>query len=130
MKPVETPALEREDFLEFIRMYPDMAIRLLAVLAQWLRNATSQIESVVFTEPPSCMARKLLELMESHGHETSEGCVISMRLPQAELAGMIGTTMSSVADAQRLFEDAHILSVKNGHYIIHNLVELRNRAMI
>ena len=124
----ETLALEREDFLDFVKLYPDVAVGILAVLAQRIRNLDSQLQSVILFKPQARLAQALLELVSTHGSEIRGGWQISIPLTNSELAEMIRVTAGTIRRLLRDFRDAGIVSVENQRYIIHKPEELRKRA--
>jgi len=124
----ETLALEREDFLDFIKCYPDVAVGILAVLAQRIRNLDSQLQSVILFKPQARLAQALLELVSIHGSEIPGGWQISIPLTHSELAEMVRATTGTIRRLLRDFRDAGIVSVEKQHYVIHKPEELRKRA--
>ena len=129
VEDTETMALERGDFLQFLRWYPDTAIRILAVLSQRLRNLNSQLENLIFSNPPARLAKTLLKLMESHGRGTPEGCEISLPLTASDLSGMVGANAATVRRLLRDLQTAGVISSsKERRYTVHRPEELRERA--
>ena len=128
VEPTETLALERGDFLDFLRWQPDVAIRMLGVLAQRIRNLNSQLENIISFKPQARLAQTLLNLVKTHGSETPQGWEISIPLTLAGLAGMVGANQAAIRRLLRDFQAAGIVSIKNQRYVIHKPRELRKRA--
>jgi len=126
----ETLALEREDFLGFIKLYPDVAVGMLAVLAQRIRTLDSQLQSVILFKPQARLAQALLELVSTHGSETPVGWQISIPVTYSELAEMVIVTPGIIRRLLRDFREAGILNIENQRYLIHKPEELRKRAAI
>jgi CRP-like cAMP-binding protein len=124
----ETLALEREDFLDFVRWYPDVAISILAVLAQRIRNLNSELESVILFKPQTRLAQALLKLLNSHGAETPRGWKISIPLTHSELAEIIRVTPGTIGRLLRDLKEAGIVSIEDGHYLVHKPGELHKKA--
>ena len=124
----ETLALEREDFLDFVKLYPDVAVSILAVLAQRIRNLNSQLESVILFKPQARLAQTLLKLVSTHGSEIPAGWQISIPLTQPELAEMVRVTTGTIRRLLRDFREAGIVSIENQRYLIHKPEELRRMA--
>ena len=120
----ETLALERRDFLDFLKWHPDLAIHIFAVLAQRLRDLNSQFESIIFFDPPTRLAQTLVKLVDTCSNETPEGWEISSPVTRAELARMTGVTTTVVRRLLRDFQAAGVLSAKNQRYIIRKPEEL------
>ncbi len=129
VEATETLALERADFLDFLKWYPDAAIRILAVLSQRLRHLNSQLEDIIFSNPQARLAKTLLKLGDSCGKETPEGREISVPLTLADLAGMAGVSIAATRRLLRNFQAAGVASARNRCYIIHNLGELQRCAL-
>jgi len=124
----ETLALEREDFLDFVKLYPNVAVSILAVLAQRIRNLNSQLESVILFKPQARLAQTLLKLVSTHGSEIPGGWQISIPLTQPELAEMVRVTTGTIRRLLRDFREADIVSMENQRYLIHKPEELRRMA--
>ena len=127
-EPTETLALERGDFLDFLKWHPDVAIHILAVLAQRLRNLNSQLESIILSDPPAQLAETLLKLLEISSAERPEGWEISFPVTLAELSRMAGVSTKIVRRLLRDFQAAGILSINNRRYTIYKLEELRRKT--
>jgi len=128
VETTETWVLERGDFLDFLKWYPDTTILILTVLGQRLRNLNSHLESTIFTSPPVRLAKTLMELMDSHGQKTPTGQEIIRNLTAAELAGIAGIETTAARKLIRDLETAGILSAKNRRYTIHKPEELHRIA--
>jgi CRP-like cAMP-binding protein/KaiC/GvpD/RAD55 family RecA-like ATPase len=124
----ETLALERKDFLDFVKLYPDVAVSILAVLAQRIRNLNSQLESVILFKPQARLAQTLLKLISAHGSEIPGGWQISIPLTQSELAEMVGVTTGTIRRLLRDLQEAGIVSIENQRYVIPKPEELRRMA--
>jgi CRP-like cAMP-binding protein/KaiC/GvpD/RAD55 family RecA-like ATPase len=124
----ETLALERQDFLDFVKLCPDVAVSILAVLAQRIRNLNSQLENVTLFRPQARLAQTLLKLVSTYGSEIAGGWKISIPLTQSELAEMVRVTTGTIRRLLRDFREAGIVSIENHCYLIHKPAELRRRA--
>ena len=125
VEPLETLALERKDFLEFLKWYPEAAVRILGVLAQRLRNLNSQLEALVLSSPLSRLAETLLKASRTHGKETPEGRELDLALTIDELAGAAGLTRDRARRLLRSLEKSGVIGVRNRHYVIQKPSELQ-----
>jgi CRP-like cAMP-binding protein len=106
MEPVETLVLGRQDFLAFFRTNTEAAERLIVTLARTIRKVNEEVADLAFLDLPGRLAKKLLDLAESHGEPMSGGGIeITVPLTQEELAGMIGATRPSVNKVLGWYED-------------------------
>jgi CRP-like cAMP-binding protein len=75
------------------------------------------------------LAKKLLELTETHGQAEADGIALQVSLTQDELAAMVGATRPRVNRLLGSFEDRGLLSRRGRRLVIlnpdalHRLVE-------
>ena len=107
MEQVETLVLGRQDFLGFFRSNSEAAERLVVNLARTIRRVNEDIADLAFLDLPGRLAKKLLDLADTHGAPTDggKGVEIAVPLTQEELAGMIGATRPSVNKVLGWYED-------------------------
>jgi CRP-like cAMP-binding protein len=82
--------------LHFVASRPGVALHLLEVLSRRLRNDNDLVQDAAFLDIPGRLARVILRLARSVGQPVGNGVLITRRLTQVELAGMIGSTRESV----------------------------------
>ena len=121
-------ALERDTLQEFLRREPEVALHLLSVLSRRLRTGDTMVEDCAFLDVPGRLAKKLLDLAEQHGHPTSEGLEIELRLTQRELAGMVAASRESVNKHLAYFRQKGLVRLQHGHLVIRKPEELARRA--
>jgi CRP/FNR family transcriptional regulator, cyclic AMP receptor protein len=88
--------IRRSDFLSLLKKYPDMALELLAVLCQKLRNTSEIAEDLGLLSISARLAHFLLRQAESHGVENDAGIKVDSKLSQREIGNRIGATRESV----------------------------------
>src|SRR6202048_1378919 len=84
--------VQRSDFHNVIMKNPKIAIQILEVLVKRLRSTDHQVEDLIFLDVYGRVAKKLLELAETHGTRVEDGTRIDVRLTQQELASMVGAS--------------------------------------
>ena len=119
--------LHRDDFLAFVRRQPEVAIKIFRVLSSRLRQTNEVLQDAAFLDIPSRVAKRLLELAESHGVRTPRGILIDLSLTQEEIAGMVGATRESVNKALRLYIDKGLISREKQRITVFQPQELRKR---
>lgn len=129
VEPTETLALQRSDFIRAVERYPRIAISVMHVLAQRLRQTDSMVEDLLFLDVHGRVAKKLLELAETHGVRSGEGIRIEMRLTQGELAAMVGASRESVNKVMGYFTDKGLVSTDRYRVTVLRLADLRRRAV-
>jgi CRP/FNR family transcriptional regulator, cyclic AMP receptor protein len=111
----ELLSLQRRDLMPFLEQQPRVAMKLAAVLARSLRELSQRVEDELSLTIPARLARKLLELMRTHGSAVAEGGVrIEQRLPQHILGELVGATRESVNKQMRLWVGAGAIRVERG----------------
>jgi CRP/FNR family transcriptional regulator/CRP/FNR family cyclic AMP-dependent transcriptional regulator len=128
LERVECLALQRSDFLSAIMKYPKIAIHVIEVLCERLRKTDQQVEDLIFLDVYGRVAKKLLELADSHGVKVANGIQIDMRLTQQELASMVGASRESINKVQGYFTDKRYISVDRHRITILRLEDLQKRV--
>jgi CRP/FNR family transcriptional regulator/CRP/FNR family cyclic AMP-dependent transcriptional regulator len=127
LEKVECYTLQRNDFHNAIMKNPKIAIQVLEVLSKRLRNTDRQVEDLIFLDVYGRVAKKLIELAESHGNKVQDGLLIDMRLTQSELASMVGASRESVNKVLGYFTDKGYMSTDKHRITIHRLNDLKRR---
>jgi len=127
LEQVECYSLQRSDFHNVIMKNPKIALQVLEVLVKRLRTTDQQVEDLIFLDVYGRVAKKLLELAESHGIEVDDGMRIDVRLTQQELASMVGASRESVNKVMGYFMDKGYISTDRHRITVHNLNDLRRR---
>jgi CRP-like cAMP-binding protein len=121
-------AIDRRDFLSFLRTNPEVSVKLLSVLAMRLKRVSELVEDTLFLNLPLRLAKKLLSLSRAYGEEAAEGIRIDLRLSQEEWGDLVGTTRESINKLVRKWTEAGIVRIDDGYMVILNPVELEKLA--
>ena len=127
LEKVECYSLQRSDFHAAIMKNPEIAIQVLEVLSKRLRNTDQQVEDLIFLDVYGRVAKKLLELAETHGIRVADGIRIEVRLTQQELASMVGASRESVNKVMGYFTDKQYISTDKHRVTLHRVDDLRRR---
>ncbi len=127
LEKVECYTLQRSDFHNAIIKNPKIAIQVLEILSKRLRTTDQMVEDLIFLDVYGRVAKKLLELSESHGEKTEQGTRINMRLTQQELASMVGASRESVNKVLGYFTDKNFISTDKHRITIHRTSDLKRR---
>jgi adenylate cyclase len=125
-EPTTCVMLSRDDLHAAIRSTPDLGLRLMASLVAHVRRKDEELADVAYLDVPGRLARKLLELADRHGEAAAEGVRISVRLPQAELAAMVGASRENVNRALAQLANLNALAIDKGHITILDAGRLRS----
>src|SRR5436305_1407345 len=119
LEKVECYTLQRSDFHKAIMNNPKIAIQVLEVLSKRLRNTDQQVEDLIFLDVYGRVAKKLLELAETHGVQVGDGIRIDIRLTQNDLASMVGASRESVKKVLGYFTERRFISTDKHKITIH-----------
>lgn len=89
-------ALDRSNFRAWVAEHPQIAERLLQVLARRLRRTDSDLSDLIFTDVAARVAKHLLRLAQRFGVPENGALRVTHNLTQEELAQLIGTSRETV----------------------------------
>jgi CRP-like cAMP-binding protein len=119
----ELLTLHRRELFPFLERHPKVAIRLAGVLARRLRRLSEHTEDALFLPLPSRMAKTLIALAASYGHEGDSP--VDIRLAQQDLGDMVGTSRESVNKQLRAWEQDGLVTLKRERVTLNDLDALR-----
>ena len=115
----ELMVIRREDFLQMLRDYPQIAINLLKELAQRIRKSDEHIKSLSLQDATGRVASTLLRIAEDSG-VFRRGQVEISELPlQQDLANMAGTSRETISRVIKSLMVQGYLKKEKGKIIIH-----------
>ncbi len=127
LEKVECYALQRSDFHNAIMKNPKIAIQIMEVLCERLRKTDQQVEDLIVLDVYGRVAKKLLELAETHGVQGEHGTLINMRLTQQELAAMVGASRESVNKVLGYFTDKQYITTDKQKITLQRIADLKHR---
>lgn len=127
MEKVECYTLQRSDFHKAIMKNPKIAIQVMVVLSKRLRSTDQMVEELIFLDVYGRVAKKLLELADTHGTKVENGIRIDVRLTQQELASMVGSSRESVNKVMGYFTDKNFISTDKHKITLHRIADLKRR---
>jgi CRP-like cAMP-binding protein len=98
---------------------------LFAVLCQRLRQTSAHLEDALFREAPSRLARGLLRLAESFGHDVPGGTRLAIKLSQQQIGNLIGISRESINKHLGAWREAGHIAVDGG-----GIITIRDRDAI
>jgi len=97
LEDTEMMIFRRDDFLEILYKYPQIAINLLKELAHRLRRSDSQIKSLSLQNALGKVASTLLRIADDSGIIKQGRVEIAQLPPQQDLANMAGTSRETIS---------------------------------
>jgi len=114
----ELMVLRREDFLQMLRDYPQIAINLLKELAQRIRKSDEHIKSLSLQDATGRVANTLLRIAEDSGVYRHGQVEISELPLQQDLANMAGTSRETISRVIKSLMVQGYLKKEKGKIII------------
>lgn len=125
----ELLAINRRDFLAFLKRHPDAAIKLMIVLADRLRHVSELVEDTLFLNLPVRLAKKIVHYASIWGDEVEGGDVrINLKLSQEEWGDLVGATRESINKQMRAWTEQGIVGNDGGYILIHRPESLEKLA--
>ena len=126
VEPTICVALSRDDLRSLIRRTPELGLRLLATLVDHIRRKDDELADIAFLDLPGRLAHKLLQLAARHGEQVEGGVRIGVRVPQSELAAMVGASRENVNRALGRFVAEGAVTMDRGTITIVNTDHLQS----
>jgi CRP/FNR family transcriptional regulator, cyclic AMP receptor protein len=117
-------SLPRDHCLEFMGRQPTLAMAVIRVLCDRLRDTSLGLERVATQRLASRMAHLLLKLAGDYGRPCPDGVLVPMRLSQGEMAAMVAGTREAVNKQLAEWRQAGVLAMDRGQVIIRDAAAL------
>ena len=108
-------ALDRRDFLPFVRGQPALAMKFIELLCMRLRWTSDQVEQVILQDLPGRIASALIRLTEKY-KLAPEGRTIA--ITQQEISEMVGMTRESINKQLRVWAARHWVRLEHGAIVV------------
>jgi CRP-like cAMP-binding protein len=124
----ELLCIDRRDFMAFLKGNPEVAIKLLTVLAQRMKSVSEFVEDSLFLNLPLRLAKKLLSLAKIYGEKTEAGIRVDLKLSQEEWGDLVGATRESINKQVRAWTEQGLISMDRGYIVVHRTADLEKLA--
>jgi CRP-like cAMP-binding protein len=121
-------SLGQEKLIPWLAENPEVALQLLARLAQRLRRTNEAVGDLVFSDVPGRVAKALIDLGERFGKQTEEGLFVHHDLTQEELAQLVGASRETVNKALADFAGRNWLKLDGRAVLITDFDRLSKRG--
>ena len=116
--------IERRDFLPLLREEPEIALKLIEILCDRLRQTTDQAESAMFEHLPGRLAKVLLHLSEGQGEVSDRRVLVTQR----DLGGLIGMARETINRELKIWEQNKWVRLERGEIVILSTKALKRVA--
>jgi CRP/FNR family transcriptional regulator, cyclic AMP receptor protein len=128
MELTECVSVAKDPLLAFLDLHPALSRHLMRALARYVQQLDESLAEIAFLDISGRVARKLLDLGQSHGRKTGDGIRIDLRLSQRTLASMVSASRENVNRALQRFVVNGDIKQDGGLITILRPGELRKRA--
>ena len=125
---VRAVSLDRPALREWINKRPEIAEKLLWVLARRLRRTNNMLADLIFTDVPGRVAKELLRLAQRFGSQDGGMLRVTHDLTQEEIAQLVGASRETVNKALADFAHRGWLRLEGKSVLILEPERLARRA--
>jgi CRP/FNR family transcriptional regulator len=110
--------IERNKFNGLINKYPQIALKIIFVLSERLREANDEITNLAFKSVEERLFFELKKLGETFGIKKDDGVWISEKITHQELAELIGTTRETITKYLGKMLEEGTIKMKEKHIFL------------
>ena len=126
VEPATAVALLAPDVQRLIRLHPELALKLLAILAERVSRTNERLLQQSFQTVAGRVASALLAQTVSRQADGAPDSGVLIRSTQAEIANLAGTSRESCSRFLATRERAGIVTLGRGKVTVHDPARLRN----
>ncbi|HEY7631379.1 MAG TPA: Crp/Fnr family transcriptional regulator [Thermoleophilaceae bacterium] len=128
LEPLSALAVASADFEAFLDAYPRVALVILRVVIERLRDADRQQVEFAAFQTVTRVARRLVELADRYGEISGSAIRITLPISQEELAGWTGASREAVTKALRDLRAVGLIETRRRHIIVLDPEQLSQMA--
>jgi CRP/FNR family cyclic AMP-dependent transcriptional regulator len=118
-------AIDRREFLPFMRNQPELAMKFIELLCMRVRRTSDQVEQVILQNLPGRLAGALIRLTEKD-KQVSGGRTIA--ITQQEISEMVGMTRESINKQLRVWAGRSWVRLEHGAIVVLDAAPLQALA--
>jgi CRP-like cAMP-binding protein len=120
--------IPKDPFLELLQTEPELALKLLAYLAGWMKRLLSLVETLSLKNVEARLAEYLLARAEEAGDLTDEGIVITFDVEKKMVASRIGTISETFSRTLKKLKDRGLIREEDSRIIITDITGLKKMS--
>lgn len=117
--------VERRHFLPHLTANQDVALHLIGVLCQRLRETSETLGNFAMLDLPGRLARKLLNLAAGYGRPARGHVLLDIRLSHTDLGRFVGCSRESVNKQMRAWEEQGIVARQGSRIVLCDRARLK-----
>src|ERR1700761_550968 len=118
-------AIDRREFLPFMRNQPELAMKFIELLCARLRSTSDQVEQVILQNLPGRLAGALIRLSEK---EKVSPAGRAIAITQQEISEMVGMTRESINKQLRIWAARAWVRLEHGAIVVLDTAPLQALA--
>src|SRR5215468_7573268 len=122
LEDTEVLFISRNDFQNFCREHPDVALKVIAVVGSRLRRLVGIIEELSFTTVRQRLISLLLQLAEKEGTRSKEGIQLELKKSHQDFAAELGTVRELVSRNLSRLQAEGFLEVEGRKLVVKDLM--------
>lgn len=134
--PVNAESLEdslalfipKENFLDLIRIEPEISLRMLAGFAKRLKSLVNQLDDIASREVPNRLAKYLLKEIRNAGTEKLPEPFVKISVPKSTIAAYLGTITETLSRAFKKLQNQGIIRVSGKNIFVKDMQRLKELA--
>jgi CRP/FNR family cyclic AMP-dependent transcriptional regulator len=126
LEPTSAVALLAPDVQRLVRSHPDLALKMLAAMAERVRKTNERLLQQSFQTVSGWVASALLAQVVAREAEGAGDEDVLIRETQAEIAGLAGTSRESASRFLATLERDGVVTLGRGKVTVHEPERLRN----
>ncbi len=128
LEPSRLMFIPKDDFLAFVRKYPDVALRLVEKLSREGKVFGEKLVEITSRSAKERVARVLVELYRAFGTQTEKGQDIGVELPRTELAEMAGVSTETAIRVLSDLKEREIIALHGPRIVILKMDNMNSLA--
>lgn len=129
VQPSKLWLIAKAPFLNLVQAEPELAVKLLAYLAQWMKRLLALIETLSLKNVEARLAEYLLGRAQADGHHTDEGdIVLTLDVEKKMIAAHLGTISETLSRSLKKLKDRGLIREEGSLLIITDIEGLRKMS--
>ncbi|MDV2494949.1 MAG: Crp/Fnr family transcriptional regulator [bacterium] len=129
VQPSKLWLIAKAPFLNLVQAEPELAVKLLAYLAQWMKRLLALIETLSLKNVEARLAEYLLGRAQADGHHTDEGDIIlTLDVEKKMIAAHLGTISETFSRSLKKLKDRGLIREEGSLIIITDIEGLRKMS--
>ena len=128
VEPSKLWLIAKAPFLDLVRAEPELAVKLLAYLAQWMKRLLALVETLSLKNVEARLAEYILSRAQVEGRPTDDGIVLSLDVEKKMIAAHLGTISETLSRSLRKLKDRGLIREDGPLIFITDLEGLRKIA--